>query len=417
MTTFDTPRGIRLVQWTNKDKTTSVRYRVSIKRKDFVRDEIFKELDEAKQFLAMSKTHGGKAILEKQKASTAQLEQEIYRKAVEDFAFTTHLKDIFRVFKEDFIDNLEISTHEQKRKKTSLLSFLKALENTEILHTTEAYAPAFITRKNKIKFSYLGSIALKEFSEYDVNEYIKARLKKGRKSATINKELIVLSQIFEHCRATSKALKGIVNPVSLRDKRLLNNLKDTKPKRRLSDDDFKKLYEAIEKYSNKEMSLICRLALTTAMRRSEIINLTWSEVKTNYIELTKTKTNPRDVFITNEAREILDSIPRTGERVFTSYKNTSSFEGSFKKLMARSGLSHISFHIFRKEAISTFYEQLGAENSTMLSQFLGVRSLKKFRQLHEPKENFTLKTEQGLLKIVGHESAQTSIDHYLTLKK
>ena len=50
------PRGIQAVVWKNKDKSTSVRYRVRIKRKDYKEDRLFDTLEEAKEFLQLSKS-------------------------------------------------------------------------------------------------------------------------------------------------------------------------------------------------------------------------------------------------------------------------------------------------------------------------------------------------------------------------
>ncbi|WP_095949028.1 hypothetical protein [Variovorax boronicumulans] len=53
------PRGIQLVKWTNAtDGSVSMRYRVRVQRKDFKADNLYADIGEALQFLALTKSPG-----------------------------------------------------------------------------------------------------------------------------------------------------------------------------------------------------------------------------------------------------------------------------------------------------------------------------------------------------------------------
>ncbi|WCM90653.1 site-specific integrase [Acidovorax sp. NCPPB 3576] len=408
--------------WKNQDGTKSLRYRVRIQRKDFKSDELFKDITEAQQFLLNSKTKSGRAMLQSKHEVMQAHEKELLEKWMETQLLKSFIRTFVYRYQRDVVETIDTSTESQKRKKSNLLSFLKTIRTTKIERVINAKVPSMMQNMtgDKKELKDFGSIEIEDFSEYDVNAYIVARLKEKKKSSTINRELSIISQIFEHCRHSTPALKGLMNPVQLRNKKLLSGKRDQKPKRRLTDQDKERLFLALDSYSNPELKTICLLSLATAMRRSEIVNLKWWQVGQGHIHLPTTKSNrPRDVYLTQEAQELLSALPRSADtsKVFGSYSTVAGFEGSFTKLMHTHSLEHITFHIFRKEAFSIFFERLGADNATLLSEFLGVSSVRKFKELHAPKVVKDLASEKNILQSGGHMNAQTTKDHYLTLKK
>ena len=76
MATPNIPRGIQVVHWNTKEGQKTA-YRVRITRKDFkgIRSKAFDSLDEAKEYLALSKTIQGKKLI----YSVEQSEEERYR--------------------------------------------------------------------------------------------------------------------------------------------------------------------------------------------------------------------------------------------------------------------------------------------------------------------------------------------------
>ena len=67
-----------------------------------------------------------------------------------------------------------------------------------------------------------------------------------------------------------------------------------------------------EKPFRQAQADIIRLLLLTGCRRGEILTLRWTEVDGNMLRLAQTKTGPRQIWLSEAARSILDRQPRTG---------------------------------------------------------------------------------------------------------
>ena len=356
-------------------------------------------------------------MLESKDKALSELENLMIREMIKAQLHAPNISFFTKIYQEEVVDSISLSTEQAKRKKSNLSSFLKTIRETEIDRIVYADKPLQHEKANILKRKKIfGEIYIEDFTEYDVNQYIVARLELGKKSSTVSREISILSQIFEHCKHSNPHFKGIVNPVILRNKKLLSGRKDKKPKKRLTESDKLKLFKVIDSYANPDLKNICLLSLATAMRRSEIVNLKWGQVHNTYIHLPSTKSTSRDVHLTEEAKELLNALPRGSDssKVFPSYSTVAGFEGSFSKLMRSSSLSHITFHQFRKEAFSMFYEQLGAGNATVICSFLGVRNLRKFIELHKPRAS-NLDSEEKILQSGGHTNGQLQLDHYLTI--
>ena len=88
--------------------------------------------------------------------------------------------------------------------------------------------------------------------------------------------------------------------------------KRRKCERFLSDQEFERLGQSIDA-RRKSYPLHCAvisMLMLTGCRKSEIINLTWSEVKGRRLLLTDSKTGPRTVWLGDTAYTILKCLPR-----------------------------------------------------------------------------------------------------------
>ena len=77
--------------------------------------------------------------------------------------------------------------------------------------------------------------------------------------------------------------KGLKVRLKFTDKQKVSAIK--KREFRLTKSDEEKLLLALDKHPNPDFKRIVLLALFTAMRRSEIVTLTWAQIKENYIQL------------------------------------------------------------------------------------------------------------------------------------
>ena len=59
------PRGIRVIDWRNADRSKSTRYRIRIERQDFQCDRSFEDLELAILFLEDTKSHEGRVAIKR----------------------------------------------------------------------------------------------------------------------------------------------------------------------------------------------------------------------------------------------------------------------------------------------------------------------------------------------------------------
>ena len=400
------PRGIQAVVWKNKDKSTSVRYRVRIKRKDYKEDRLFDTLEEAKEFLQLSKSKiGREQIFLKTEKETQE------QKFIQEYFLQPPLIEYVKMYLQKYVNTLPSETDLEKRRRDNQKSFLNILINTEVEQNPEnGGITSFYAPRPKLK---LGDFKPIDITEYQIQSYIKERLAKKISPISIERELGKLSNVFKKLPQIDPTLKNIKNPAVGYDKELLKFTDKQKvsaiKKRefRLTKSDEEKLLLALDKHPNPDFKRIVLLALFTAMRRSEIVTLTWAQIKENYIQLYVTKSGkPRKVYLTVEAKELLKTMERKNDdsNVF-SYKLL-GFQGSFDKWKEINGLDHIRFHDFRREAISRMVEKFGGESSLLITEILGIQNVAKFEELHGGHSHQSLEREDDLRKNVGHSSKQ-----------
>jgi integrase len=132
---------------------------------------------------------------------------------------------------------------------------------------------------------------------------------------------------------------------------------------------------------------IVQFAIETAMRRSEIANLTWANIdlkgRTAYLSETKNMTE-RTVPLSPAAIGILSGIPRriTGS-VFGMSENAITL--AMRRAREQAGLTDLTFHDLRHEATSRLFENTdldileiaeitGHKNLQMLKRYTHLRS-------------------------------------------
>jgi integrase len=195
---------------------------------------------------------------------------------------------------------------------------------------------------------------LTHVSSSDIAEFRDKRLKEISPSS-VNRELSIISDTIR--KATTEWNCFIAeNPV----KSSLRCKENAKRIRRLQQNEYQLLMSSCK--SNRAFWCpIIDFAIHSAMRRGELLNMTWNMVDLDkkYIslppEITKTEKG-RNVPLQPRALEILRSIPRSlNGRVFPiGIKN---FERSWRAICRRAGISGLRFHDLKREAISRLFEK------------------------------------------------------------
>ena len=218
------------------------------------------------------------------------------------------------------------------------------------------------------------------------SNYRDQRLQKC-KPATVRRELGLLQHVFE-VAMKEWAIPLPQNPVA----------KITKPspapnrERRISKEEERRLFSATEQCRNPFISPLISLALETAMRRGELLNIHAGDVqlekRTLHIPQTKNG-HPRTIPLTTDALSILDRLKtENSERLIATTPNAVRL--SWERLTRRAGINNLHFHDLRHEAISRFFEQgLSVPEVALISGHRDPRQL--FRYTHLKAEDVARK--------------------------
>lgn len=403
------PKGITIATYKTKEGEVK-KYRVKAQKREFKFDKTYETLEEAIEALLLTKSQNGKNLLLNHYKEQEELEQQAWQ-----YIAQPTLEFYINKYIQTYIDILPSTTELERRKKTTLKAFFTTIKRTEI-EFTNIQLNALMNEALKIPRTKIKDLKPIDLTDFEVNQYIKERLKLGIKKSSVAREIGHISKFYQKLKYIDKTLKDVPNPVEKYDRDLLKE-KTTRHEYRLDPKDRQILFEEIEKHPNRELEHIVKIALLTAMRRSEIVFLTWGQVYQNYVLLDLTKTNPRKVWLTNEAQNYFAAIkpenPKKEQRLFT-YTLT-GFEQSFNHVLDRINpklTEKLNFKALRKEAISFMLESMGQSSSIVASTFFGISNLKKFEQSYGHMLNNEPTNQSDLLKSFGHASGQTTKNFY-----
>ena len=203
---------------------------------------------------------------------------------------------------------------------------------------------------------FFGEVTLARINSEMVARFRDERLSLNLSGATVIKDLNTLSHIID----TAIKEWGLYipqNPVKNIRKPRVNNLRS----RRLSNEEETILLAQCRQHSSMMESVVI-LAIETAMRLGEIINLKWSDINiTHHLAIiNKTKNGEvRQVPLSNSAIASVRTLPRhiASFKVFWRWKAVSSFESSWQRVLAKSEIKNFRFHDLRHEATSRLFEK------------------------------------------------------------
>lgn len=224
-------------------------------------------------------------------------------------------------------------------------------------------------------------------------EWRDRRLAAGCAGATVRRELDIVSAVFNWARR--ELMIAVENPVSA-----IRRPPPAKPReRRLEDGEEAALLAALEdapavredgkKYRqgtrNPWIRPIVELALETAMRRGELLSLTWENInlqrRTAYLPKTKNG-EARTVPLSSRAIGILSDLPRSIDgRVFPITAN--ALKLAFERAVRRAGIEDFHFHDLRHEATSRLAEKL--PNVIELAAVTGHKDVRMLRRYYHPR--------------------------------
>ncbi|RMH77025.1 MAG: site-specific integrase [Calditrichaeota bacterium] len=262
-------------------------------------------------------------------------------------------------------------------------------ESTTLAECLDRYAREIIPGKKGqrqelgririLKDHPLASCYMASIRSVDIAAFRDQLLAEGKKPSTVVKYLAILSHLFNVARR-EWGMESLANPVELVRKPPVRNARD----RRLEGDEEERLLEACRQQGNPWLEPLVILAIETAMRKGEILGLTWKDVdladRVAYLRETKNG-EPREVPLSTRACQVFKDLPRSlSGRVF----ETSDYatRKAFIKACKRAGIEDLRFHDLRHEATSRLAVIYQAQD---LAKITGHKDLKMVLRYYHPR--------------------------------
>lgn len=223
---------------------------------------------------------------------------------------------------------------------------------------------------------HFGSMKLNEVRPRHISAYKQMRLEKGKRPATVNREISCLSKAFSLAVKEWEWAKE--NPCSKVSKERENNIRD----RWLTSEEE----AALLAQCNGWLREIVLFALHTGMRQDEILSLEWQQVdlfrKTAVLYRGTTKNRePKTMPLNNTAFELLKAKAKTRaihiSKVFpsvTGEKVCKAYLGKvFRAAMKKAGIKNFRFHDLRHTFASRLAQQ--GVDIYLIARLLGQKTL------------------------------------------
>jgi integrase len=191
-------------------------------------------------------------------------------------------------------------------------------------------------------------VHLSDITPYHI-EQLKADLRaRGRSPATINRYLQILRGMFY--RAIDWEMYHKPNPL-----KKVRFYREEPCRKLLSQDEVKRIIEAAEAIATKPRSSLqrvfpdmIRLAINTGLRKSELLNLRWADVRGDEITVKGKGERTRTVPLNDEARRVIEHQARRTSRIFGDIGSdyTSVFRRTVEGIRKKSGVDW-HFHLLR----------------------------------------------------------------------
>jgi integrase len=222
-----------------------------------------------------------------------------------------------------------------------------------------------------------GKMRLISITPRDVSMFRDERLVAGASGSTVVKDLNLLRVLIDY------AIREMGIHLPANSARMCKNPKVAPSRTRVLDrDEESKLYAA---YDHPALASITTLAIESAMRLGELLNMRWSDIdfQSRTVMIPRTKTDiPRVIPLTGRAIATLQSIPRRigVDRVFDCWKRADSFEKTFRRAVVKAGLEDFRFHDLRHTATSRLAQKL--PNVIELAAITGHSSISMLKRYY-----------------------------------
>ena len=395
-------------------------YRVQINQKKLglVVNKTFKDYEQAVLFLDAIENKltqsSIKALIDKETRERKIIEEYITNPSIEQYLHEYIEKYINPKY--SHLDPNRAEDRYKLRQKKSLLNILNKVASTEFhyIHDTDFKISKLIYEHTERKC--LNEIKPRDLKPEDVNNLVIQLKKTGIKPNTVSDYLSKFSVFWKKLPYLDRDLKGLPNPFLMYDKDLLktDGKRFQKKPFRFNKETLKLVAKAIRKHRNPEFRAIIHLMYKLGLRRQEAVLLRKEQIDLNNPPhiLIESKGQQRIVYLTNRTINIIKPFyDKAEDRLFTY--QVLGFDGSFQKYFAK---TKINQHSFRKDYISRMIEQIGINNSILLSQLLGYTTPRMIERLRTVTPQRSHDSQEDLLRQIGHKTSHITQKHYFSLK-
>lgn len=259
---------------------------------------------------------------------------------------------------------------ENRKEKIGFSDFAKIYLEDYMMTVRRNFRPE-IYRLRKL-CDYFGDVDLRAVSPLMIERFRKSKLEEGRTKSTCNRYLQLMKRMFNIAIDEGYAEDNPVRKVKLYSE------KDNLQERVLTETEETRLMEA----SSETLKPILVAALNTGMRKSEILNLEWTQVdlEARRIRVEKTKSGKiRFIPVNDVLFNVLNKLKnRSGKSSFVFFnpetgKPFLDMKTAFKGACKRAGISNLRFHDLRHTFASRLVEK-GVDIET-LKELLGHHSI------------------------------------------
>ncbi|MBA3998083.1 MAG: hypothetical protein C0466_13080 [Candidatus Accumulibacter sp.] len=215
--------------------------------------------------------------------------------------------------------------------------------------------------------------------------------RKGVGESTVRKELYMLSKVFGFCEIECDIALPRGNPVKRVRKPTDGKARD----RRITPTEWAALERECKKSRNPWLAPALELAVETAMRQGELLNLEWKDIDRQHrlallLDTDKIKNEEaRSVPLSSRALKVIDSLPRSTDKVFPVERLT--LYHAFVAACKRANITDYTWHDLRHECLSRLAER-GDLSMLDLAAISGHKTLQMLkRYTHLQAENLAKK--------------------------
>jgi len=238
-----------------------------------------------------------------------------------------------------------------------------------------------------------------------INPWVIEKYKSDRKKvvelSTINRDLATLRNMLNKAvdwrMIESSPFKGVklfkVSNINLRI---------------ISNEEFNKLYES----SSLDLKPILLCAITTGMRRGELLNLKWNDTNLNngYIKVRDSKNyESRTIPINTTLLKALSDLKKHSESEYV-FKYRKSIQKTWTNALKTSGIAHCRFHDLRHTFASRLV--MSGVDIVTVKELMGHKDIKMTMRYSHPTPEHKLHAVESLNFeiVVSHSASRKEID-------